>query len=219
MSSLVQNQAVTTPTVTLCLDQSYRPICYPTACFIYLTLCMPFKIINRFKRSRLLQIAAVLAAIAATWPGHSTAKGSVTDSQTLQCTVNHVHDGDTLRANCPGQKKAARVRIHQIDAPELDQKYGIASRDYLRQLCRKGDPVQLNVASIDQYGRLLADVQCNGNDVGTAMVGAGAAWVYDQYVKDKSLVDTQERARQARKGLWHDRDAVAPWQFRREQRQ
>ncbi|MFA5596650.1 MAG: thermonuclease family protein [Pusillimonas sp.] len=180
---------------------------------------MPNKTLNRFKRSRLVQVGTVLAAIAAAWLGYSADHGPVAASQVLQCTVSHVHDGDTLRASCPGQKKTARVRIRQIDAPELDQKYGIASRDYLRQICRKGDPVELNVNSVDQYDRLLADVHCNGNDVGLTMVSAGAAWVYDQYAESKLLVDAQKQAQHARKGLWRDRDAVAPWQFRREQRQ
>lgn len=180
---------------------------------------MPDSLIHRLKKSRPVQITAVLAAIAAAWLGTSPAQGPVAASQVLQCTVSHVHDGDTLRATCPGQKKTARVRIRQIDAPELDQKYGIASRDYLRQICRKGDPVQLNVISVDQYDRLLADAQCSGSDVGITMVGAGAAWVYEQYAENKALVDAQKQARQARKGLWRDHDAVAPWQFRREQRQ
>ena len=75
------------------------------------------------------------------------------------------------------------------------------------------------MSSVDQYDRLLADVQCSGHDVGITMVGAGAAWVYDQYVENKALDDAQKQARQERKGLWRDHDAVAPWQFRREQRQ
>lgn len=176
-------------------------------------------LVHRLKKSRPVHITAALAVIGAAWLGASPDHGPVAATQVLQCTVSHVHDGDTLRADCPGRKKSARVRIRQIDAPELDQKYGIASRDYLRQICRKGDPVQLNVSSVDQYDRLLADVQCSGTDVGLTMVGAGAAWVYDQYVENKALDDAQKQARQARKGLWRDHDAVAPWQFRREQRQ
>ena len=180
---------------------------------------MPDTFIHRLKKSRPVQITAVLAVITAAWLGTSPDQESIAATQVLQCTVSHVHDGDTLRAECPGSKKPARVRIRQIDAPELDQKYGIASRDYLRQICRKGDPVQLNVNSVDQYDRLLADVQCSGTDVGITMVGAGAAWVYEQYVENQALADAEKQARQARKGLWRDHDAVAPWQFRREQRQ
>lgn len=171
------------------------------------------------KRSKALPLVLALAAIGTAWLGYAPSQTTVAASKVLDCEVSHVHDGDTLRAQCPDSKKAARVRIRQIDAPELDQKYGIASRDTLRKICRKGDPVRLHVSSVDQYDRLLADVHCNGTDVATAMVSAGAAWVYEQYVEDRALTQSQKQARQARKGLWQDNDAVAPWVFRRNQRQ
>lgn len=180
---------------------------------------MNFRTLNRLRRTSPLQLAVLLAGLGAAWLGLSGGNEPSAANQTMVCTVSHVHDGDTLRADCPGQKKTTRVRIRQIDAPELDQKYGIASRDFLRNLCPKNEAVKLYVTSKDQYGRLLADAECNGQDVGITMVGAGAAWVYERYADDPALVAAQNRARQSRSGLWRHNDAVAPWQFRRQQNQ
>ena len=179
---------------------------------------MNFRILNRLWRSSPLQLSVLLAGLVVAWLGFSGNNEPSAANQVILCTVSHVHDGDTLRATCPGQTKTTRVRIRQIDAPELDQKYGIASRDFLRNLCRKGEPVTLTVSSKDQYGRVLADARCDDQDVGLAMVGAGAAWVYEQYAQDPALVTAQNQARQNRRGLWRHADAVAPWQFRRQQK-
>ena len=183
---------------------------------------MPFRVLRLFpasKRPKSLSVVLLMGAATAIWFGYAPEKAGVSASQTLNCEVSHVHDGDTLRAECPGQKKSTRVRIRQIDAPEMNQKYGIASRDYLRQICRKGDPVLIKVHSKDKYDRLLADIQCNGQEVGFSMINAGAAWVYEQYVEDRALIQTQRKAREARRGLWQEHNPVPPWQFRRDQRQ
>jgi len=41
------------------------------------------------------------------------------------------------------------------------------------------------------------------------------AWVYDRYVKDKSLYALQDEARALRVGLWVDSEPVKPWEYRR----
>lgn len=166
------------------------------------------------------RIGAVVAALAAAWFAYSQSgpAGSTGAPDTLVCTISSIHDGDSLRASCPGQKNSVKVRLHQIDAPELDQKHGIASRDALRNLCRRGEPVELVVTGTDQYDRILADARCAGKDVATTMVAEGNAWVYAQYVRDKTLLSVQERAQTARAGLWNDNAPTAPWEHRREQR-
>jgi micrococcal nuclease len=46
------------------------------------------------------------------------------------------------------------------------------------------------------------------------------AWWYRQYALDNTTLEQLEReARKAKKGLWVDSNAVAPWQWRRGKRQ
>ena len=40
------------------------------------------------------------------------------------------------------------------------------------------------------------------------------AWVFDRYVKDRSLYRLQDAARSARLGLWVDGRPMAPWEWR-----
>jgi endonuclease YncB( thermonuclease family) len=52
-------------------------------------------------------------------------------------TRDAIHDGDTIRLTNGSEE--LKVRFCGIDAPELKQPMGIASRDYLRSLVNKGN--------------------------------------------------------------------------------
>lgn len=136
----------------------------------------------------------------------------------LQCEVATVHDGDSMRVKCPGERDTLRVRMHQIDAPELEQAHGRQSRDELRRLCPRGSKAVIRSQGRDQYGRLLGDVTCGDTQVNEAMVAAGAAWVYDRHVQDRRLYELQNAAKAAQKGLWRQSDPTPPWRWRYQQR-
>jgi hypothetical protein len=61
---------------------------------------------------------------------------------------------------------------------------------------------------------LLARVWCSGIDANAEQVRRGMAWVFDRYVKDRSLYPLQERARAQRLGLWVDAQPMPPWEWR-----
>lgn len=42
---------------------------------------------------------------------------------------------------------------------------------------------------------------------------------YRKYSKDTSLVELEEEARRARRGLWQDKEPVPPWEWRKMKRQ
>lgn len=160
-------------------------------------------------------VASMLAAAALLHAPVSLGKGS---SGTLTCTVHSVHDGDSMRVRCPGERGTIALRMEQIDAPELQQAYGTRARDRLRELCPVGTPVTIQASGRDQYGRLLGNASCDGHSVNEEMIRAGAAWVYNRYVTDRSLYALQDEARAARRGLWAGRNPEAPWRWRYQQR-
>lgn len=98
------------------------------------------------------------------------------------CIAN-VHDGDSIRL-CDGE----RVRIANIDAPEMpgssrcdkgrggwcDYRLAELSRDALRAFLATGDVTIVRLGK-DRYGRTLARVRVNGQDVGTYLVRKGLA--------------------------------------------
>ena len=134
----------------------------------------------------------------------------------LLCLVVAISDGDTLTARCgdPGAYEQVKVRISAIDAPEKAQAFGNVSRQHLAPLCFK-QVATITPTKKDRYGRTVADVTCQGKDVGTEQVRAGLAWYYVKYGKGYEYLRALEsEAKTARLGLWAQ-EAVAPWEWRK----
>ena len=75
--------------------------------------------------------------------------------------------------------------------------------------------VDIEVIDVDRYGRLVGVVRLeDGRDINREMVREGNAWVYRQYLRDRSLFEDEEVARDARRGLWSLADPIAPWDWR-----
>lgn len=127
-----------------------------------------------------------------------------------------VSDGDTVRVVLDGSEQ--KLRLAEIDAPEKAQPFGQASKAALLKRCM-GQPASVDVSGTDRYGRLLGRLRCGGEDANAAQVRDGMAWVYDDYVRDRSLYALQAQAKKAKKGLWTEPDPQPPWAFRRAKRQ
>ena len=124
-----------------------------------------------------------------------------------------IADGDTLTVlNQDSQQ--VKVRLAEIDAPERRQPFGTRSRQSLGELCHE-KRAEVRVVDVDRYKRVVGRVSCEGVDANAAQVRRGLAWVYDRYAKDENLYRLQDEARSAGRGLWSDREPVAPWEWRR----
>ncbi len=127
--------------------------------------------------------------------------------------VDAVHDGDTITVD------GTRVRLQGIDAPELKQRHGPESRDFLAGMVLDRE-VHVDVEETDKYGRKVAWVSLpDGTRVNAEMVKAGQAWVYRKYCRDCPLMRLAETAARWRGlGLWADPRPKAPWQWRKQHR-
>jgi endonuclease YncB( thermonuclease family) len=125
-----------------------------------------------------------------------------------------VIDGDTLVI------KGRRVRLHGIDAPELDQVFWCRDQELASgamamaalEALTAGVLIRCEVIEQDRHDRLIA--KCfspNGVDIGRRMVSSGWALAYRQYSTE--YVDAEAEARAARRGLWRGRFAK-PWEWR-----
>ena len=138
----------------------------------------------------------------------------------LLCVITAVSDGDSLRARCPENPtgrstQAVKVRIANIDAPELQQAYGRSAKAHLAQLCLKRDALIYPVA-IDSYGRLIAHVRCQSQDAANAQLSAGLAWLYTRDGQARRrLTPLQTQAQNAHTGLWAQTAPLAPWDYRK----
>ena len=66
----------------------------------------------------------------------------------------------------------------------------------------------------DKYGRTFRHVLVDGRDVNLQMLEEGMAWHQKKYDRNARLARAEEDARAAKKGLWADREAVPPWEWR-----
>ena len=125
-----------------------------------------------------------------------------------------VHDGDTVTV-LRGREQT-RVRLACIDAPEQGQAFGTRARQHLRELVLRR---RVAVVAIDRddYGRTVARLLLDGEDVNLAMVRAGLAWHYRHHCPgDAALAAAEAEARAARRGLWTDAQPLPPWTWRRQ---
>ena len=121
-----------------------------------------------------------------------------------------VIDGDTIEL-ADGRK----VRIAEIDCPESNQPWGLQANQFLTSKIA-GKPILLQGDRADRYGRIIAHVSIDGEDVGEALVEAGLAWQYTQYSRSERLAGLQGQARKQEIGIWSK--PIPPWEWRRGKR-
>ena len=124
-----------------------------------------------------------------------------------------VVDGDTILAEAKG--KEIKIRLVEIDAPEMNQPFGAQSKNFLNRLLYKKD-ITLISQGEDRYGRTLGEIYANGESANILMIKSGFAWVYDRYVKDSSLYRYQDQAKAKNLGLWQAKNPIAPWVWRKQ---
>ena len=122
-----------------------------------------------------------------------------------------IYDGDTITA-LTSQKEKIKIRLYGIDAPELKQPFGKASKRHLIDLI-SNKSLNINEKGKDKYGRTLAVLYNGDQNINAQMVIDGYAWAYDKFSKD--YVAFQQNAQSLKKGLWTDKDVVRPSDFRK----
>ena len=133
--------------------------------------------------------------------------------------VTKVIDGDTLYLLNHNHEKL-KVRLHHIDAPELDQSYGKESKFVLEQLILNKKVTVISDKK-DKYKRLLGVISLDEMDVNLEMIKAGAAWHFKKYAKfdqskDQYLIydENEHQAKLKKIGLWKE-NAISPWLWRK----
>ncbi|MFM8577465.1 MAG: thermonuclease family protein [Planctomycetaceae bacterium] len=127
--------------------------------------------------------------------------------------VETVHDGDTVSCLDPSGR-LQKIRLVGIDAPELDQPHGRASRGALA--AKIGGDVLVEERGRDRHGRLLGRLFVENRDVNLEMVTDGHAWAFTGFADDGILNAAENAARAARRGLWADLSAISPSRWRQE---
>jgi endonuclease YncB( thermonuclease family) len=137
--------------------------------------------------------------------------------------ADSIHDGDTLRVRS-SDGQVLKIRFACVDAPELKQPMGEASRNHLRSLVnRGGNKVKVQAITTDRYGRTVAQLWNGSGLIQSQMAIAGMAYGYEQYKKDcpnwSAIKSTQAQAQKAKIGVWRLPDGgQRPWDYRKSNR-
>jgi micrococcal nuclease len=120
------------------------------------------------------------------------------------CDVTHVADGDTLNVRCAGKKE--RVRMLQVDTPERDDAlYDEAGHALTALIAQRRVELELGPEQRDDYGRLLAYVFADGENLNLAMIRDGWSPYFDRYgpgAYPREFAAAERAARDARRGIW-----------------
>jgi endonuclease YncB( thermonuclease family) len=147
-------------------------------------------------------------------PAQTRAPGATQPSHVYEARVTRVFDGDTLWVKPIAGGRYRKLRLDGLDAPEICQEGGAASRDALaaRVLDRV---VTVQERSRDDYGRALVRLSHEGTDVGTRLVLQGHAWSYRWRHSEGVYAEQEAQARAERRGLFSRADAEPPRAFRK----
>lgn len=138
----------------------------------------------------------------------------------LHGSVVSVSDGDTVKV-LGSENQLFKIRLMGIDAPEKSQSYGHQSKQFLSDLIYKKQ-VQVEWSKKDRFGRIVGKIRLmDGTDVCLAQLKSGMAWHYKKYESEQNLKDrilysdAEVKARDSGVGLWRDKAAVPPWEWRK----
>lgn len=131
--------------------------------------------------------------------------------------VTRVSDGDTLWVRPlggDGKQRPIKLRLQGIDAPERCQPWGPQATLALSSKVLHKE-VRLQTRGRDDHERVLGNVWLGDEDVSAWMVEQGHAWSYRWRRSAGPYAPQEEKARQHKRGLFADAQAVEPRQFRK----
>ena len=115
-----------------------------------------------------------------------------------------------------------KIELDGVDSPELDQPGGKEAHEFIKNAV-KGHRVriiELTDSGRSQGGWVFQKGQTNS--VNLLMVETGMSWVKNQQItsvvpQDK-MKKAQEKAKEAKKGLWSLDNPVPPWEWRKKRK-
>jgi micrococcal nuclease len=124
-----------------------------------------------------------------------------------------VKDGDTVVILLSG-KTQETLRLADVDCPENGQAFGKNAKQFTSSQVF-GKTVIFYRIGKDRYRRTIAKVFYeNDKYLSAEIIKAGFGWWYFKASRNMELQKLQDQAKERKLGLWTDKNAVAPWDFR-----
>lgn len=131
--------------------------------------------------------------------------------------VEEVVSGDTLKVNYEGG--LYNVRLYGVEAPKLNQPYGVMAREATSNLTL-GRSVDVHRVYADGNTDVAIVYVHDQFSIQAYLTGAGLAWVHQAVCKYESCANWQSmqaQAKDAEHGLWASANPVPPWNWKASQ--
>ena len=89
-------------------------------------------------------------------------------------------------------------------------------RNALRQVSHRR--AEIRIVDTDRYGRSVATLWIDGQNINRRLVAEGHAWVYRRYLRDSALLSLEASAKASGLGLWSNEEAIEPRIWRQQKR-
>lgn len=128
-----------------------------------------------------------------------------------------IKDGDTVVALLDN-KTQETLRLADVDCPENRQPFGKNAKQFTSSQVF-GKNVTFYRVGKDRYRRTVAKIfYDNEKYLSAEIIKAGFGWWYYKASKNFKLKDVEILAKKKKLGLWSDKNAIAPWDFRKMKR-
>jgi micrococcal nuclease len=129
--------------------------------------------------------------------------------------VIKINDGDTVVVLLAGNRQET-LRLAEVDCPENSQAFGKNAKQFTSTQVF-GKTITFYNLGKDRYGRTIAGIFYDHDKyLSREIIKAGFGWWYFKASKNAELLKLQDEAKTKKLGLWADRQAVSPWDFRKE---
>jgi endonuclease YncB( thermonuclease family) len=171
------------------------------------------------------RLGALLIVLIGAWAcvqQEAVTPGKLSAGSVIEGKVVGVADGDTVTV-LDQDNRQYKLRLAYIDSPEKAMPFGQAAKKSLSDLVY-GSQISAAIDDVDRYGRGVARISKNEQDINLQQVKAGMAWHYTHYTKTQSRSDyaqyqaAQKAARSGQIGLWQDQNPTPPWDWRKANR-
>lgn len=130
----------------------------------------------------------------------------------FKARVVRIIDGDSIVV-IDSNLQEHNIRLTDIDCPEKGQPFGGKAKDFTARFCNH-KMVSIYPNGTDKYGRTLANVVADGQNLNEALLRNGLAWHFVKYSSSSKLAALEQQARNTKTGLWKDANPIAPWDWR-----
>lgn len=123
------------------------------------------------------------------------------------------------------QQGKFKIRLADIDAPELKQQFGEQAKTHLQMLISSAR-IKVIFHQIDMYGRIVGTIYLTDKIIGIdvsdnesineRMVRDGYAWWFSDYSKKYWFSKLETEAKISKRGIWSEENNIPPWIFRKQ---